>query len=151
MLPKMTCDACCLAGILSLDGLIVGRNLVGPSVARPRVAASAWLPCFGAWTVARGAGGGNQAEATEVLAGLGHLLSFVIPAPLGGCARCGQGAAHTERSLCKKGVFLAAASGIRGRSRGTRQQQQPLIVNYFQWMLWWTIRSNVGIGTSYEV
>jgi hypothetical protein len=48
-------------------------------------------------------------------------------------------------------VFLAAASGVRGWSKGTGRQQQLLIINYFRWMLWWTIQSNVGIGTSYEV
>ncbi len=79
------------------------------------------------------------------------LLSLVMPAPLGGCTQRGQGPAHTKRSLDKSGVFLAAASGIRGRSRGTRQQRQPLIVNYFWRMLWWTIWRKVGIGTSYTV
>ncbi len=148
MLPKTSSNAHCLAGILRLDGPIVGHNCVGALVACPRVAALAWPPCLGAGTVA---GGGNRAEAAEVLPGLGCLLSFVVPAPLGGCTRHVQGAAHTKHSLCKKGVFLAAASGVHGRARGTRWQRQPLIINYFRWMLWWTIQSNVGIGTSYKV
>ncbi len=89
MLPKTSGDACCLAGIPRSDGPIVGCNHVGASVPRLEVAALAWPPCLGAGTVAQGAGGGNQAEATEVLAGLGRLLSFIVPAPLGGCAQCG--------------------------------------------------------------
>ncbi len=80
-----------------------------------------------------------------------HLLSFVVPAPLGGCTRCRQGAVHTVRSLGKTGVFVAAASGVRSRSGGTGRQWQPLIIIYFRWILWWIIRSNVEISTSYEV
>ncbi len=86
-LPKTSSDARCSACILRSGGPIVGRNRVGALVARPGVAASAWPPCLGAGTVAQGAGGSNQAEAAEVLVGLGRLLPFVIPAPLGGCAR----------------------------------------------------------------
>jgi hypothetical protein len=126
-------------------------NRVGATVACPGIAVSAWPSCLGAGTVAQGAGGGNEAEAAEVLAGLVHLLLFVVPAPHGGCTRRGQGVAHTEHSLDKTGLFMAVASGFHGQSRGTGWQQQPLIIKYFRGILWWTIRSNVGIGTSYEV
>ncbi len=85
-LPKTSSNACCLAGILHSDGPIVACNRLGASVERLGITALAWPPCLGAGTVARGVGGGNQAEAAEVLTGLGHLLSFVVPAPLGGRA-----------------------------------------------------------------
>jgi hypothetical protein len=55
------------------------------------------------------------------------------------------------RSLGKTGVFVAVASSVHSRSRGTGRQRQPLIIIYFRWMLWWTIRSNVVISTPYKV
>jgi hypothetical protein len=85
MLPKTSSNACCLTGILDLNRPVVIRNRVGAMVACPGIAASAWPPCLGTGTVVQGAGGGNQAEAVEVLVGLVPFLSFVVPAPLGGC------------------------------------------------------------------
>ena len=87
-----------------------------------------------------------RAEAAEVLAGLRYLRSFVVPAPRGVCERRGRRAADTERSRGENGVFLAAASGVRGDggAESSMSRRQPLIVFILGG------GCTVGTGTSYK-
>ncbi len=64
-------------------------SVFGAAVALARVATVAWPPCLGAGAVAGGAGGSNQIEAAEVLAGFRCLQLFTAPNPCGGYACCG--------------------------------------------------------------